>query len=457
MNTYHEHSPSPNPTSFDAFALEYTKVRDGLPEQVRKPLDVLREEVMEICRAHGVDHPSKLVTPEAKATTKTLERVQELLEQIHYIFEHKEVPLGHKDWEVKIPEGQEVSQVVEKNGKVAIVTSDVDSFCHIFDSSGIPLSLPLGRIEQDLLTIIDDDVVCAWRKVATFTSGIFVNGEILAPSAQNFVQVEYLLEMNGKVVYVAQKVDEGREKIYVNGVLYGSPEGYFKVSHIIPVGDELAFVAQQNATDPFHIYVNGLLSDQRKGLGRVVSLDFIDGEVVYIERTSLGDRLLGERSGLIYASSENLKEVQKINGQMSWIEYSSWRATWFLNREAQGNCFDILSVVETKGKPVLVVRDQERDPITFIQGGETIGKKEGYKMVMDVICVGDEIVFIAGDGEKSWWIESSSGACFGFYETIHEMKPVDDKHFIVISEEDGKVVQRTFDIDHPPYQGEGVS
>ena len=281
MNTHHEFSPLPNPTSFDAFALEYTKVRDGLPEQVRKPLDTFREEVMEICRAHGVDHPSKLVTPEAHATTETLGRVQELLEQIHYIFEHKEVPLGHKDWEVEIPEGQSVHQAVEKDGKAFFSTFDKAKSSYIFDSSGKQRGyFQKGRIPSPGgLAIVDQKVACIFQEPRT--SFVFVDGERVGFS-HGYRQVSHLLDMNGELVYVAECEPDRKEVIFVNEEVYGLPEGYHSVSHVLPVGDQLAFAAQKQQDGPFYVYIGDRLIGDQQGYKKINEMTVINGKLVFV-------------------------------------------------------------------------------------------------------------------------------------------------------------------------------
>jgi len=87
--------PEPQGFSF----LEYDKAREKIPENTRASVDAWREEVLVICQAHGVDHPSKLVLAETHATTDTLERVQNLLDDILYVFEHQKLPPEKKEVE----------------------------------------------------------------------------------------------------------------------------------------------------------------------------------------------------------------------------------------------------------------------------------------------------------------------------------------------------------------------
>jgi len=451
MNIGHrEYAPSPNPTSFDAFALEYTKVRDELPEKVRKPLDVFREEVMEICKAHGVDHPSKLVTPEAKATTKTLERVQELLEQIHYIFEHKEVPLGHKDWEVKIPKKHHHIKVVEKDGKAFVIMSGKNS-SYIFDSSKASLDQISGVVEDGGLTIVGQEVAFVLHeeeRVRVFFKGKMV-GDPLECSG-----IKHLSDMNGKVTYVVETIDE-EDKIYVDGEIYGSPEGWYReINNLLSLGNQLAFVAKKNESNLFNVFIGEDRVGDSRGYQWISLLTEVDGKLAFVgQRWNIFYLVYDGK--LIAESLERISCVQKINGELSWIETSEREgvATLWSEGEVSEEYYAIYTVVDTGAEPLLVVKKKKGDRWTLMQGEKVLGKKEGYddSGLGYILWVGGQVIFSGGEVEEK--ISSTSGVDFGSYDQIYKMKVVDDKHFIVIAEEDGRVVQRTFDVDHPPYQG----
>jgi len=460
MNTHREYAPSPSNTSFDAFALEYTKVRDGLPEQVRKPLDTLREEVMEICRAHGVDHPSKLVTQEAKAATKTLERVQELLEQIHYIFEHKEVPLGHKDWEVEIPKHYRFIEAVEKNGKVFFSVSNAIYFSfppRIFDSSGHDRTLlpRVGCIKRGGLKIVGEKIACVLGHRGS--NYVFLEEKNIG----DYEEVKRILDTDGVLVYVAKPHGSSKEMIYVDGRVYGSPEGYDHVSRISCVGSTVAFAAQKESGDLYEVYLGDHLIGKYR---EVTEMRVIDGELVFVA-FDFDSKAVVVKDGVMQgtgSTSSYIHSVQKINNELSWIERDviTCEEELFIGEVSYGVYQDVNKVLETRGEPLLVVQKRKGDHWMLKQGDKVIGKQGGYEVseLGKVICVSDEGVFATREGiAKSWVVESSSGKHFGSYKAIHLLKAVDDKHFIVIAEEDGKVVQRTFDIDHPPYQGEGAN
>jgi len=455
MNTHHEYTPSPNPTSFDAFASEYTKVRDGLPEQVRKPLDTFREEVMEICRAHGVDHPSKLVTPKAHASAETLKHVSDLLDDILSIFETKEVPLGHKDWEVEIPEGQYARTAIEKDGKAFFSTRSTESF-FIFDSSGAFKEYPGLSLEEFI--IVNQQPIYHFEGNDDSLHHIFVNGKEVTPES-GCQDMNFLSEMNGTFVYVAMTNDKLKDNIFLDGKVYGDPEGYHYITHMIPVGNQIAFSAQKKEGEPFHVYLGDQIVGDPAGYKEIKEMIEVDGTLAFIGENDFGCWLISRdgaeqkywRDGKFYG-------LQEMGGALSWKEMTvgEEESTLCIAGETYGKYRVIEKVFYTGGDPLVLGIKKKESCRTLTQGERTIGKQEGYEVfedIGDVICVGDEVIFVTKEGGYPWIIESSSGTHFGSYDHVLFMRVVGNKHFMIIAEEDGKVVQRTFDLDHPPYQG----
>jgi len=463
MNTHREYSPSPDHASFDAFASEYTKVRDELPEQVRKPLDVFREEVMEICKAHGVDHPSKLVTPEAHASAETLKHVSDLLDDILSIFETKEVPLGHKDWEVKIPKKYSAENIVEKNGKTVVVMTWRNNIV-MFDSSGAQTTCPSGYLMNDKLAIIGQgDVACAIQGERWLSGHIYLNGVETDDSRSGYSGVLHLLDMNGQLVYVAYSEDLPHRSavVYKNGEVYGSPEGYEDVSHVVPVGDQLALAVKKEGEHFFCVYLGGKVVGKKEGYTKIVSMTCVNGKLTFT--AELFDVYYLVHNGeTVNTSIKTLRCVQSIANELSWVEESHTESELFIGGRSYAKFYAIETVVDTGGEPLVIAKKKDGDPWQLMWGDEVIGRKEGYQdgeLSATMIRVGDQILFMETKKDETTWkkVTSSAGAHFGSYSWVCKMKVVDDKHFIVIAEEDGKVVQRTFDIDHPPYQGEGAN
>jgi len=456
---HHEYHPSSSHASFDAFALEYTKIRDGLPENVRKPLDVLREEVMEICRAHGVDHPSKLVRLEAHASAETLKHVSDLLDDILSIFETKEVPFGHKDWEVEIPEGHVVGDVAGKNGKTFFSTTNhFYSVCCVFDSSGKSIYRHRGSMPNLGLAVIGQDIAYVIQQSNNCL--VCRNGKN-AGAFQGYNIVNNLLNVGGTLVYTAKEYLTSKEKIFLDGQVYGNPDGYEKVLHILPIGKEPAFAVQKEKGGYFYIYKGEQMVGHPHKYA-IEDMTEVNGGIAFTVKDDFGDTFLYHNEVLkgTCVRDHLIHSIQSINGQLSWVEVKGEGegSTLFIEGEPSMNYSStIIGVVDTGAEPLLEVQEKEGDLWTLVQGDRVIGKEEGYELtdIHTVICVNDEIIFTTRDhyGEP-WIIESSTGTRFGSYKRVLLVKAVDDKHFIVIAEEDGKVVQRTFDLDHPPYQGE---
>ncbi|HBK34109.1 TPA: hypothetical protein DEP34_00825 [Candidatus Uhrbacteria bacterium] len=456
MRETRHHESAPVSIAPDAFAMEYSKVRNRLPEQVHKPLDIFRDEVLEICAAHGVDHPTKLGREGKHASTKTLEHVARLLENIAYIFEHKEIPPGYKDWEVEIPKGDKFMEVVEKDGRVFFSTNyGVHTGTRIFDSSGHCEDYPNGSIAHRDLEIVDGK--SAYIINDPEVNFVFFDGEKIG-SPEGYKIASHLLDMNGELVYIATNHGSDRTIIYKNGQPYGSTEGYYEISRLLPVGDELAFAAKKEINSPVHVYLGDhLVSENEDGYQEVIEMAVVNGTLAFLAREDLGYSLLVHNGIHQEVSMFEFCGLQEIDGQLSWIEQRDSGQRLFIGKELQGVYANIHKVLKTKAGIVIVAILEILGNWFLIQKNEIIGNTEGYERIPkpQVVSVGSEIIIASGKSpDMPWVIESASGTHFYSCEKCHLLKAVDDTHFIVIAEEDGKVVQRTFDIEHSPYQGE---
>jgi len=167
--------PEPQGFSF----LEYDKAREKIPEHTRASVDAWREEVLDICRAHGVDHPSKLVTAEAHASAQTLERVQNLLDDILYVFEHQKLPpekretepiddeeysisLGRVDWR-KMPAFSSDLSVCDQHGRFYLLNNGSNPPC-LYDEQGNKQLLPKDYFYGEMIYLGPQPVLLTKRK-----------------------------------------------------------------------------------------------------------------------------------------------------------------------------------------------------------------------------------------------------------------------------------------------------
>ncbi|HBK34108.1 TPA: hypothetical protein DEP34_00830 [Candidatus Uhrbacteria bacterium] len=446
------------PIAPDAFAMEYNKVRDRLPQHVRKPLDVSRDEVLEICKAHGVDHPTKLGREGAQPTLQTLERVARLLEDIAYIFERKEIPPGYKDWEVEIPEGDEFTEAVEKDGKVFFSTVDKScEFSRIFDSSGLVKNYDQGWMARGDLNIVNGKPACVINDVSK--SFVFFDGKRIGPP-EGYKSVRLIRTEHRKLIYTAKNHESDKDIIYVDGEPYGSSEGYLEVSHVIPVGEELAIAVKERSGGNMAIYLGDrLIAGDKEGYESVREMKVINGDLAFIAKDTVGRFVIVYDGVVQKMSNQDFFHLKEIDGQPFWVEKKAKGGDeLFVDGESYGMYSDFLRILETnKGMVIVVTKAENPKRLFLLQEGRSIGKEEGYLRMPSprMISVGDEVIIAScQEPGSSWVIESTSGAHFYSCEKCHLLKAIDDTHFIVIAEEDGKVVQRTFDIEHLPYQGE---
>jgi len=177
--------------------LEYDKAREKIPESTRASVDAWRDEILEICRAHGVDHPSKLVLAETHASSETLARVQNLLDDILYVFEHQELPTEKKerepvdDHEYVLPldiidtaDFPPREQILDQKGRFLFL-DDSKEPNKLFDCEGNKDVLPANISYQEFALLGSRQVLVARQEEWTTVPKYFLidlEGERIEPS-----------------------------------------------------------------------------------------------------------------------------------------------------------------------------------------------------------------------------------------------------------------------------------
>jgi len=216
-----EHSkctrPDHNPL-LPLFDFSEIKIRKELPNEVLPMFDVYVKEVLEICKAHGVNHPKELVrATHPRPSFETLERVQFLVDRILYIVENKALPpkerekeiFDENDYTFPLPEDISDIHVTDLHGKFAVFfgkgtgleASIIKNRHHLFNEEGEEIGDPKGYMRpSDVLDIngVSGFADCQQEKY------IFYCGETTLGNPRGY---EYgsLCAVGGKPVVIAAK------------------------------------------------------------------------------------------------------------------------------------------------------------------------------------------------------------------------------------------------------------
>jgi len=358
------------PSSPDVFLTEYKSARDRLPEGVRVPLDTLREEVMEICKTHGVDHPSKLVLAETHVSTETLERVQELLDQIHYIFEHQKLP-----------------EALEQKKEIPL------------DDREYTLELEPEYNLADLFDVGDHrgGFSCVVYGPSGETEFVMDQNKRLIGDPQGYDDVRFLTDIAGKPAFIAK---QGEETFVVwDGKNFGHFEEYEELISLTDVGGKPAFFAKKE--DRWFVFWDGKIIGDQEGYKDVGGLIDVGGEPAY---TALpdeegfgflvmkGDQIVGDPTG--YAAIIN--ELVDIGGKVgvSMNRGNSGGYTVLLDGEVVGNeegYRKVSELVDMDGKIGFVARTKDKQKVLFIMDGQPVSD-----LTSDVSIFVDEVTNIGG-------------------------------------------------------------
>jgi len=451
------HLPLSSP---DVFLSEYKSARDRLPEGVRAPLDALREEVMEICKTHGVDHPSKLVLAETHVSTETLERVQELLDQIHYIFEHQELPpalekkeasLDDREYTLELdPDCPQISPAEDIHGKFVVPIHKGGKFV-VIDQEGKTVGDANGydvvRKFQDIggkpgfIAEIEKKCFVVWKgKIAGDLEGydhicsltdiggkpgfiakqegdrwfVFVDGKMAEGQEEyepytDFARADFM-GVDGKPVYTAKA--DGREGIFIikDGHVLGDPwEGYEAVSNLVDIGGQLGAAVKKNGR--WFVLLEGEIIGNQEGYDHVKELTNIGGKIGFIAKMGSGETIVVLDRDFIHIKFGSVDCLRDIGGKVAY-------------------------------------RIQTRDAKLVFYNGEIIGyDAKGPHEVKDIVDVAGRVGVIDRLGLSDWIFFGETP--FLRFDEVLALRALDQDRFYVIAEEDKKIIKRVYSFSDP--------
>jgi len=257
--------------------------RKELPNEVLPMFDVYVKEVLEICKAHGVNHPKELVAvTHPRPSFETLERMQFLVDRILYIVENKALPpkerekeiFDEEDYVLPLPDKIGSLEVTDLHGKLAVFyvknpvfgvagASPVKNRHDLFNEEGEEIGDPKGYAQpSDVLDIngipgfadyqsgkytfhcgkktlgnpdgYEHGTLCAigGKPVVIVAKGHLSPFQIITEkqtlegmSTYTHVEADHMSDVEGRLFFFT-KNESGKTVLVLNGKIVGDPEGY---------------------------------------------------------------------------------------------------------------------------------------------------------------------------------------------------------------------------------------
>ena len=235
-----EHQASP-PFQPDVFFAEYAmSYRQDMPKDVLSFFNAYVEEVLEICKAHGVKHPKELGTAQLTPTIETLQRVCVLMDKIKYLLEHKELPIesvDEKEYTLPVPSDLIYVRVQDLQGKFAAVFED-----------------------QDHAKIVDQ------------------NGQLIESFPETNMEIDKLQNINGRLGYrlALHPLENDRTLFFrYHGRVLGSPKGYSQ-GQILNIGGKPILFAEMPGENSKLLRADGSIMGKEDGYGAIIKNTFFD-------------------------------------------------------------------------------------------------------------------------------------------------------------------------------------
>ena len=465
----HEFSPRGDKTANTFSFLEYDKAREKIPESTRASVDAWREEILAICQAHGVDHPSKLVLAETHASIQTLERVQNLLDDILYVFEHQELPTEKKkevepvdDREYVVELGELLEnpcndiRVYDHNGRFYFFDNHANP-SRLFDHEGNKDVLPSEMIYQDFVLLGSRLVLVAKKRMEQrswkFLTGL--DGEPLDPprdfntyseirdhlvtmgegtwgeetvypvSKDGTIHWETPFDLKGESIIVDTALIDGHPYFLTSKpwMIYtadhqpvGNPDGYAEKPVLCDRDGEFTLlVKDRDEKNPgWWIYdKEGNPIKEIKTTFTIESAMFINGQYFFTARKETEEVLLNEQGAELWKNSTG-EQIDKLLPCHSGFIFSTRTITKdpFGADEVDQNYYD------QQGRPIVWYPSVYTSPET------------------PPIFVGDSYAFIIqrseNDQRQNVQHRSFPEITIGTFERVYVMETIDDDRFYVI-------------------------
>jgi len=468
-------SPSPD---ISTSLFEYASVRARLPEHVRVPLDVLREEVLAICAAHDVNHPTKLGREGKEPTIEILERVSKLLEDIKYIFEHRDLPLREKgdvdDQEYEVPLDLESKDIVYLDSSLIV---HVHKGCFYFiEKRYPPARLSTYEGERSILprNVFCDDFTYLGSKLAVIASTsersganflVDLEGQPLDPPG-TFTRFQ---RRDGRLTAIGRSHEQVFHPVTEHGDVCENVVLREVHSHII--GGRFYFVTSNR---PQKIYTSdGEPVGDPRGYNDQFFLCEKDGRLTIVTKNA------GNPGWWIYDEEGNpVKEVKidariylvsTVNGKYffateKFFEHCLTDEDGFIITKLPENT-TIKEVIPSCDQLVLLGQERIEDPFGadqieqayYDQHGNVIARYPEYASTQSPILIGGNYIFVSENPEDisnkiiHLKISSEETCVVASFKRVYALEAIDEHRFYVVGIEEKsngtfQMAKRVYDV-----------
>jgi len=455
----------PEPSSADISSFSFAEYggayRRELPGYVLRDFDAYVQEVLEICKTHGVKHPKELVlVTNPEPSFETLSRVQFLVDHILFIIQNKELPpesMEEQSYELPVPSDVRVD-ALDLGGTFVAVFSHTRKEDIVNHQGKIIDSFPLHAAVQDLKNIGGRAGYSVYRPLRgePHAHSFHYNGQILGnPEGYS---AGYLYAIGGKPLLLAQSPGEKMKVLRVDGSLVGKEDGYEEIrQHQLFDVKGKFFFFWRSKHGKMHLNLDGEEKGDVQGYDNVLCSFLADTREDHIIAPLVSPTMTAcvaqAQNGLWYPLRFNGEPFGDPEGYEKvyidfYCNYRHYLATkgenqWCIgeNGTVYKNYQELAAAFKTTSVKESLHQDADSENWIMQKGEKTFSVDESYFVTsppdVHVFWMRDAPIHAMKVG-KYYYVNHGKTKLLGPFANLFALRPIDDDHFSLLALE-GKV------------------
>ncbi len=472
-----EHHPSSDHSRAESSVphiLDMAQRALDLPPKVEARKQTLVEEVLTLCKKYGFSHPNELATsPDTShIPLSDLELLADLMSKLEYIVKHRELPkeeelecIDDQEYTIELPKGANVSEIFDDHGRPIIIGSLSSGLDFVQDQTG--KLIPLDEERNVELALCQGKPVIVQYRGDIFSKDTFTfcdfQGLPVGDLTMQFFQARIKNQQIKEVSYKKVEGEDGLDYYLVrpidkDGKMIGRKEGYYDTQSLVTVGSHYYFIGKETSSSTKAVYNEEGDQVNEDEYDDILFLLNMGGKLVLSVRKEHRQWFVYPDGSFVPGESpmgfREAQNAQEVNGKIYFWERTKHRLSSYIFCDHTGKEFGktILNFVPVAWRVVgdtlyyLNTSMSESCYIEYMPSGGMF-LRLGYGQVLPIL-VGETLVSIFSTGVLSP-VSLTLGDVHYTQETfddVHVLEPIDDHHFYVIAQKEGKILKRVFTV-----------
>jgi translation initiation factor 1 (eIF-1/SUI1) len=257
-----------------------------------------------------------------------------------------------------------------------------------------------------------------------------------------YLNIEALTAINGQVSYVAQK--EIDKWIVIAGKETGNEDEYQYIHSLIEINGQVVCAAQKKENGKWVVVVDGIEGSE---YSHIEDLTAINGQVAYVAQKKNGKKviLVGDKEDKESEKYQSVNGLTEINGQLAYRARTGNKSIVVVNG-IEGSKYDSIGILTKISGQVAYCAGRNKKYVVVVGDQES---NQEYQWIGDITEINGQVVYTAIKENGAWVVvvDGIEGSEYGLVVKPTEINgqvayialvQKDNKYVVVISEEEHK-------------------